>query len=334
MGNWDTNSFESGRRFAAEGNPRARALAFEKLFSKRESLSTAELMDFKRMLEQQVRATSDDPFVVASAIRTLAGLLDYLKSGGLANDADFASYGELLVQYSQNGELDLQIRGAAIRAVGDLGIASGRAPIEGLLADSANINTAEIARNGCLALVKLANQEAFAPVQKVFVNTSDSAIFGTAAYCLGQVNTADAMAALVENAHRFPDSGSCDAALVNMDKVILETLSQPDRSAVISAIRATEHLWKEGQREQYVPALRRLLADSPLAVQKASCERLIDVASRLPFEEEKQELAVVLASIGQSPELREHAEKIRQRMNAAILVPSTASPPPPSAIKN
>jgi HEAT repeat protein len=332
-GNWDTNSFASGSRFSKAGDAGTRALALEKLFSKRQSMSEAELQDFRRLLAEQIRATSDDPYVVAASIRTLAGLLDYLKTKGLASKAGIAADGELLVSYMVNSGLDLQVRGAAIRAVGDLGITTGRASIENMLFDAANANTPEIARNSCLALVKLGNEEAFTPIRGVFEKTSDSSVFGTAAFCLGQINNAAAMSALVENARRFADSESCDAALVNMDKIILEALSQPDSPVVTSAIQATEHLWKDGQREKYVPALRGLLADSSLAVKKASCERLVDAASRLPFSQEKQELAVVLESVGLEPELREYAEKIRQRMNATVLVPAMASAPAPSSIK-
>ena len=296
-------------------------------------MSEAELRDFRRLLDEQIRATSNDPYVVAASIRTLAGLLDYLKTKGLASKADIAADGELLVSYMNNSTLDLQVRGAAIRAVGDLGITTGRKSIEDMLSDAANVNTPEIARNGCLALVKLANEESFTPIRGVFEKTSDSSVFGTAAFCLGQINNAAAMSALVENTRRFADSESCDAALVNMDKVILETLNHPDSPAVINAIQATEHLWKDGQREKYIPELQGLLADNSLAVKRASCERLIDAASRLPFAQEKQELSVVLKSIGPSPELNEYAEKIRQRMNATTLVPATASAPAPSSIK-
>ncbi len=287
------------------------------------------MRDFRRLLEEQIQVTSDDPYVVATAIRTLAGLLDYLKTKGLASKADIAADGELLVTYMSNGALDLQVRGAAIRAVGDLGIITGQKSIENMLSDAANANTPEIARNGCLALLKLANDESLAPIRGVFEKTSDPAIFGTAAFCLGQINNAEAMSALVENTRRFPDSESCDAALVNMDKLILETLNHPDSPAMINAIQATEHLWKDGQREEYVPALLGLLTNRSLAVKQASCERLIDVASRLPFPQEKQELAVVLENIEQSLELREYTEKIRQRMSATVLIPTTASAPVP-----
>lgn len=332
-GTWDTNSFGSGSRFAKEGDARTRALALEKLFSKRQSMSEAELQDFRRLLDEQIRATSDDPYVVATSIRTLAGFLDYLKTKGLASKADIAADGDLLVSYMNNGILDLQVRGAAIRAVGDLRITTGRKSIEEMLTNAANANTPEIARNGCLALVKLAGEESLTPIRGVFERTSDSLVFGTAAFCLGQINNAAAMSSLVENTRRFADSESCDSALVNMDKVILETLNHPDSPAVINAIQATEHLWKDGQRDKYIPALQGLLADNSFAVKRASCERLIDAASRLPLAQEKQELAVVLQSIGQTPELHEYAEKIRQRMNATVLVPATASASVPTVKK-
>jgi len=288
-------------------------------------MSEMELRDFRRLLAEQIRATSDDPYLVGASIRTLVGLSNYLKSRGLASDRDVAADGELLVKYMSNGALDLQVRGAAIRAVGDLGITSGRKSIEDMLSDDANTNKPEIARNGCLALLKLAGEKSFTPIRGVFEKTFDASVFGTAAFCLGRINNAAATSALVENTQRFPDSESCDAALVEMDKTILETLSAPGSPGVMDAIKATEHLWKDGQREKYIPALQGLLVDSSLVVRRASCERLIEAASRLPFPQEKQELAVVLENISQSPELHEYAERIRRRMIATVLTPSTAS---------
>jgi hypothetical protein len=106
-----------------------------------------------------------------------------------------------------------------------------------------------------------------------------------------------------------------------MEKVILDALSHPEKPEVLSAIQATEHLWKVGQREKYVAALRGLLSDSPLAVRKASCERLLAAAGQLPFAQEKPELSSVLGSIEQSPELADYADKIRRRMGASVLSP-------------
>jgi hypothetical protein len=318
---WDTNSFETGLHFAAEGEPRARALALEKLFTKRSSMSAQELQQFRATLEKQVRTRSDPPLVVAASIRTLAQLLDYLKERGLVTDVDIAAEGAVLLQHMRDTSLDLQVRGAAIRAAGDLGVSDARPSVEVLLADAANVDTAEIARNGCLALLKLSGQQSFRPVRLVFERTSQPAIFGTAAYCLGQINTPEAMSTLVLNARRFPDSASCDAALVNMEPVILDALKHPEQPEALAAIRATEHLWKDGQRAKYVAALRDVLVAGPLVARQASCARLIEAAGQLPFEQEKKELHVVLDSIGDSADLASYAEKIGVRMRATVLTP-------------
>jgi hypothetical protein len=299
----------------------------EKFFSNRQSMSEIELREFRRMLEEQARTKSDDPYVVAASVRNLAGLLDYLEVKGLVSKADVAPDEELFVSYLGNATVDLQVRGAAIRAVGDLRIENGRKYIEGLLLDSGNLNAPEIARNGCLALVKLSNDEAFVPIRGVFERTSDSTVFGTAAFCLGEIKNVDAMSALVKNIARFPDSESCDAALVKMDAVIFDTLNDPQSPAILDAIQATEHLWKDGQRDKYVPLLQGLLASSAVPVKRACCSRLIDVASRLPLAQEKRDLSVLLSSIEQSPELSDYVEKIRKRMNATVLVPTTATVP-------
>lgn len=234
---WSTNSFDSGARFAREKDLRTQALALEKLFSNRQLMSEIELRGFRRMLEEQARAKSDDPYVVAASIRTLAGLLDYLEVKGLVSKADVAPDEELFVSYLGNATLDLQVRGAAIRAVGELRIESGKKYVEELLLDSANINTPEIARNGCLALVKLSNDEAFTPIRGVFERTSDSTVFGTAAFCLGEIRNVDAMSVLEKNISRFPDSESCDAALVKMDAVIPEPLRLNRNGPTLTLLR-------------------------------------------------------------------------------------------------
>jgi hypothetical protein len=142
------------------------------------------------------------------------------------------------------------------------------------------------------------------------------------------------MSTLVENSHKFRDSESCDAALVNMDVVILETLNHPDSPQVIDAIQATEHLWKDGQREKYIPSLQALLTNAPLEARRAACERLFDATSHLPFTQEKQELSVMLEFVGKSPELSEFAEKIQRRLTATILPVAAGSPSIPTEEKH
>lgn len=332
---WNADSFDRGLLMASNRSEKAeiRVLALQKLFSKRATLSDAQLLQFRQSLLRIAKDKSESPMVVAAALRSLVGLFDFLESRNLISKSEIVAESGFIVQYAGDPLLELQIRGAAIRATGDLGLESGRPVVEELLRNPSTLNVPELARNGCLALVKLAKEESLAPIRTVLQNTTESSVFGTAAHCLGQLNSAEAMSALVVNAPRFPDSGSCDAALVSMDKIVLETLKQPSNPQVIDAIAATEHLWKDGQREKYVSSLRSLLADSPLAVRKAACERLVDAAGRLPFSEEKRELSVALKSIGASPDLADYAERIRQRVGATILIPNTSSAPIPTEEK-
>lgn len=328
---WDSDSFAQGLELTQVADPKTRAFAVQKLFSKRRVLTAEQMQDLKNLLRRQIRDSSEAHEVV-TAIRALVGIYDEAKANGIELGPDASADAELFLRFARDKELNLTIRGTAIRALGDLEIENGRAPITDLLQDTANLNTPEISRNASIALLKLAGAESFDPIHFVMTKTSDKNVFGTTAYCLGQINTPEALTALVGNAQRFPDSASCDAALVNMDKLILETLSQPDSPALVAAIKATEHLWKDGQREKYLPPLRQLIAGSEPQVKRASCERLIDAASRLPFEQEKQELAVVLRSIDQTPALRECADKIRLRMSATVLIPATASAAVPAKI--
>lgn len=329
---WDADSFDRGLLMASNRSEKVeiRVLALQKLFSKRATLSVEQLLQFKQSLLRIAQDKSDSPAVVAAAVRSLVGLFDFLASRNLTSKSEIVAESGFIVQYAGDSLLDLQIRGAAIRATGDLGLESGRAAVEELLRNPSTLNVPELARNGCLALVKLAKDESLAPIRTVLQNTTESSVFGTAAFCLGQLNTAEAMSALAVNSLRFPDSGSCDAALVGMENVILETLKQPTSPQVIDAIAATEHLWKDGQREKYGSSLRSLLADSPLAVRKVACERLIDAAGRLPFLQEKQELSSMLELVGQSAELAGYAARIRQRMGATVLIQKTSSEPVPA----
>ncbi len=144
---------------------------------------------------------------------------------------------------------------------------------------ASNLNRPEIARCACLALQQVDGLSAVTPIKGILNTTQDASIFGTAAFTLGQIGAPESMAALVETDSRFTTSGSCDAVLVDMEDVILATLNDPNQPNLIPAISATQHLWRDGQRERYVPLLRTLLATAPLAARKAALERLIEAAA-------------------------------------------------------
>ena len=133
---------------------------------------------------------------------------------------------------------------------------------------------------------------------------------------------------------RFPRSGSCDAALVDMDDVIIGMLKNPKDENLTAAVRASRYLWREGQRETYTPLLRNLLSCAPLAARKAAAERLLETASSLDFQSEKRELALVSAAIGNQAELQEYQQQIQSRLSAGVVAPNAAGTAlPPSAIK-
>ena len=328
---WNVDFFESELLVASnhKENTQSRVLALQKLFSKRTSLSDEQVLQFKQSLTQLAKDKSNNPAVVVAAMRSLVGIMEFLESRGLISKSEIAMECGFLVQYAGDARLDLQIRGTAIRATGDLQLEDSRVLIEAMLRDPANVNIPELARNGALALVKLAQQESFAPIRNIIQNTSDAAVFGTAAFCLGQINTPEAVSVLVGNSLRFADSGSCDAALVGMEKVILETLSHPNHQDVLSAVQATEHLWKDGQQEQYAPKLIGLLADAPPDVKRAACERLLDMAGRLAFAEEKQILKLMLDDVERTPALGDYSERIQRRLSAVVLSPTAATIPVP-----
>jgi hypothetical protein len=193
--------------------------------------------------------------------------------------------------------------------------------LRAILVDPVESNKPDIARNALLATWRLEGQEATEPITEVLVRTQNLEIFGTAIFSLGQIKTEQSMVRIVQQMDRFPDSGSADAVLVDMEEIILNVLSDPDNENLEHAIHATTHLWREGQRERYFPKLKALLATAPVPLRIASLERMIDVTSRLEFEAEKLELRSVLPLIINQPELGEYAEYIQRRLSATLIVP-------------
>src|SRR5205814_671207 len=123
-------------------------------------------------------------------------------------------------------------------------------------------------------------------------------VFGTAAFALGQLKKSECMAVLVENLSLFPNSGSCDAALVEMEALICGALRDPLDEHLSAAIKAARYLWREGQSDSYVPLLRNLLSATSLGTRRAAAERLLERASSLNFESEKGELRLLSNAIG------------------------------------
>lgn len=106
-----------------------------------------------------------------------------------------------------------------------------------------------------------------------------------------------------------------------MAEVICDALQGIDEQKVSYGIRATRHLWREQQRQKYIPLLRRLLRTASLDTRKAALERLLEKASTLEFEQEKRRLVPTLEAIVDQPEFAKYQQQIRQRLSAELLTP-------------
>jgi hypothetical protein len=294
----------------------ARLIVMDKLHSWRRRLAPDDLI----LLFSETYPIAGDATLSAAlrsrAVSAMASLLVVMQEQKALARADVEAYFPFLTQLSQNQEAAPEVRGRAIRALGILKAESAGTVLRTLLAAPENINEPDLARNSCLALAQIYGPSAVGPISEVLMTTTDKTIFGTAAFALGQIHTPASLVALIQNQDRFPDSGSPDAALVNMEDVILDMLQHPTNPNVGFAIEATRHLWKDGQRERYTPILRTLIADAPLPHRKAAVERLIEDARSLPLQNEQRELSAVLPTISSHPELAGYSRQIQNRLKA------------------
>jgi hypothetical protein len=222
------------------------------------------------------------------------------------------------------------LRANAINALGILKIDEAAPTIRGMLKDRVNLNDPYVARPACLALWRIEGEKSLTAERDILQSTEEVSVYGTAAFALGQIKVPESMAALVNSASRFPDSGSCDAALVEMEGVVLQVLGTPDHANLIQAIGATRHLWKDGQSDHYIPLLRQLLSTAQLEGKKAALDRLLDYAGTLDFQMEKALLETTLPLIAKQPELDGYRERIQQRLSATVVAPTGATVPTPS----
>lgn len=321
---WDAVSFEQGMSLLQNRRESivSRKLVIDKLRSKRRDLDPESL---QRLLNQVIliaKDTTESPEISAEAIRSMASLIGLMEEKAQITKSDVKQDISFLIKVARDQKQDIKLRGTAIRALGDLQIQDARPLLRELLADQSNLNRPEIARNACISIWRLEGKEAIVPISEVLSRTDDPSIFGTAAFSLGQIKTVESMVNLVKNSDRFPDSASCDAVLVDMEETILEVLKNPQDENLIYAIHATRHLWREGQRERYVPQLRMLLSTASLLARKAALDRLLEVVSTLKLDDEKRELEPILIAIVNQPELNQYTERIRKRMLAKVLEPA------------
>ena len=293
----------------------------EVLLANRRRLNVAENGRFLHEATMIAKDTRGDEELSSLGVRTMGNLALTMEESGQITASQAKEEGGFLMEGATNTQRGAQFRASAIATLGVLRIAEASPLLRNLLADGQDVNVPEVGRPICLALMRIDGAGAVPSLRDVLRKTIDSQVFGAAAFAIGQIKKTESLVALVENLERFPDSAACDAALVDMEEVILRVLSKPQDPNLIYAIRGTQHLWREGQRERYVPLLRRLLQTSPVEAQRAAVGRLVESAGTLEFEKEKQELAPVLEALQGKGELADYGAAIRARLAAKVVTP-------------
>ena len=322
-------TFAQGIAFLKDQNlsEEARLLVLDRLHSLRRRLAPDQLELLFGETERIAGDATQPEALRARSVSAMATLLVVMQEQNLLARTDVEAHFPFFSQLGQQETAPVAVRGRAIRALGILKADSARDMLRAILAAPDNASEPELIRNTCLALVQVEGATAIEPIGRILASTTDETIFGTAAFALGEIHTSDSLITLLQNKDRFPGSGSPDAVLVNMEDLILVTLQDSSNPNVVFAIKATQHLWKDGQRERYIPLLQAVLASAPLPAQEAAVERLIQDARSLSLEKEQEQLAAILPIISHNSALKEYGNQIQNRLSAKPLFPSAAPIP-------
>lgn len=329
---WGDSSFAHGIAILADGRETrdSRSLAMELLHTDRRKLKPNEMRQFLVEVTTIAKDTAADEKLSAQAVHTMGNLTLTMEELGQLNRAEATKEVGFLMNIATDVQRSLDRRSQAIVVLGIMRISQAAPILVGVL--NTNLDVSQIASPACLALMRIDRERAAFVLANVLQKTNNSRVFGTAAFALGQIKSRESMIALVENLERFPESSSCGAALVDMEPVVLDVLKNSKDVGLIEAIRATQHLWREGQRGRYIPVLHELLRTAPPAARKTALERLLEEASTQEFDQEKRELAIILELIKDQAQFSEYQEKIRGRLTASLVMPSSG-PTAPVIIK-
>jgi len=324
---WTNSSFAEGIDLIADRNEtkESRAVAIEVLHANRRKLEAHEMTRFLDEVTTIAKDPAADETLASLGVRTMGNLALTMEELGKISSAEAKKEAHFLMVAATNTQRSVHFRASAIITLGILKITEASVLLHGILGESASMDVPEISRPACLSLMRIDGEAAIPTLAQVLRKTANSRVFGTAAFAIAQIKKPVSMVVLVENLERFPDTGSCDAALVDMEGVISSILEKPNDPDLLHAVWATRHLWREGQRDHYIPLLRRLLTTASQEVRRASLDRLLEEASELEFEREKQDLASILEVISDQPEFIKYEERIRQRLSAKLLTPVSSN---------
>ena len=320
---WSDSSFVRGIAIIADKTETrdSRSLSMELLQANRRKLGPNDMRQLLDEVTTIAKDTTNEEELSVQAIHTMGNLTLTMEELGHLSRAEAKKETGFLLSAATDSRRSLNMRSQVINTLGILRISEAVPILKGVLTGS--INVPEIARPACLSLMRIDSDRAVPILADVLHKTTNSRVFGTAAFTLGQINNRVSMVALVQNIERFPESEACGAALVNLEDVILNVLKNTQDEKLIEGIRATRYLWREGQHERYIPILQGLLTSAPLAARKVALKRLLEEARTQDFDKEKQELITILELIKDQTQLSEYQEKIRGRLSATLVTPSS-----------
>lgn len=330
---WDVQSFDKAISLVKDKSKplNSRKLLLHKAYSEKRQLT---IVERKRLLAEltQIAKASDEPDSLrALAIRDMAGHALLMQETGEISREEALAEKQFLLDTIQDEIRDPQIRASAIKAVDILKIKDAVPHLKNILADPRNIDQIEIIKTSCLSLMRLAGTDSIQNTSNVLSSTNDPSVFSTAAYCLGQTKSIDSVVALMSQENKFSDTGAMGFTLVDMENEILSVLKLHDSPHIVQAIRATEYLWRDGQKERYLPILFDLLSSQvPLEARKAAFERILQDVNRLSFDKEKKELRTILSMIQDMPGFEDEVVYIRRRLSATLHKPETITPEVPT----
>ncbi|MFH1370525.1 MAG: HEAT repeat domain-containing protein [Planctomycetota bacterium] len=191
---WEPNAVASLQQLVpllkSKTTPKKERLqALHTMYKAKESLSKAEQIELLQSAKTVAEDKQDDAQLRTDAIWVMNGIGMKLKHEKTLTDEDISREFQFLLQMAADESENLHIRRMSITATGDLKMKEAIPIVKVLLADGNNLNRPEIARSASIALAELEPNEAVQPVGQILSNTTDPAVFGTAAYALGRTKS-------------------------------------------------------------------------------------------------------------------------------------------------
>lgn len=310
----------------------SRVLALQWLSSAARKLGSGERQILHELTSSIVTKISDPLQLRVLAMRTVIAMSALMRDRGEILQKDAIAENDFIIQIVKDKSFDSSIRAEAIKGIGVLQVDEAASLLENILSNKDEQRIVDITRNATLSLTRLDPEKALPLISQILIETEDTSVFSTAAYSLGKFNSPDAVTTLVQNVDRFPDSGSCDFALVDMEETILKTLKAEENEKdenVFAAIKATNYLWRDGQSLEFVPLLEELVDNPNIEIKKAAVERLMSEAKEKPRDEKEIILERILEKAKIYPELSELSTSIEKILTAETLETKTSKIPTP-----